>query len=68
MSKKILIKLISEMLREKLSFQSIRNVERLLKQGALMTVFPEAVDKAILDSIADNWQKEHEGKQVEGKL
>jgi hypothetical protein len=64
MTKQILVRLISEMLREKFPTKTIKSIENLLNQGHFMTVFAEAVDKALLDSIAEDWQKEQDAKRV----
>jgi|KBSSwiStaDraftv2_1062776.scaffolds.fasta_scaffold166655_6 hypothetical protein len=60
MTRQMIIRLISDMLKEKFPLSSLKSIRSLLNQGTLMNVFEQAVDKAIESKISDEWQQENQ--------
>lgn len=57
MSKKLIIKLISDALKQSLLLSTLKLVRRALDSGELGNVFSDAVDKAIETKEAEIFQK-----------
>jgi hypothetical protein len=58
MTRKLLTRLISNLLIEKFDIIELKAIQSLLNQGVLMNTFEHAVDKAVETKLAENFQQE----------
>jgi hypothetical protein len=67
MSRQILIKAIAETIRNKFSLNTIRGFNRMLGAGELEGVLSDAIEKAVLDQLAQDWQNNQDVRRTEDK-